>query len=305
MKTVESNCPCCNHISSGELGVVKDYIHFKCPNCNHEFFTQISSSEILVSSKLYQDDADYINDLVTSKDYHDLIQWNHLRAASFFKKKATTNTILDIGTYNGFFVKYLRDKGYEAYGYDFNEDAIRVGIKNYGLDGIITSSLSELKFNKFDCITAFEVIEHLETPKDLIDKISELLKDDGCLILSCPNNKMLWRPPLDFPPHHLSRFNPTSISLLIEKSGYKVISVEEQMSFFDLIRNFIGVFFRNKNETSLKGGQFKKSKYIDNIKTILNKSRIFCYFLLFPVDKALHILGVRYISQVIIAKKIG
>lgn len=301
------NCPCCNDVIPNQSGVVGDYIHFKCPNCFHEFFTHTSTEETnegtVINSKLYQEDADYINDLVISEDYNDLIQWNHLRAVRFLNKEKNINTILDIGAYNGFFVKYLREKGLEAYGYDFNEDAIRLGITNYKLNGIITSNLSDLKLEKFDCITAFEVIEHLETPINFITRFSNLLKDGGYLILSCPNNKMLWRPPLDYPPHHLSRYSPTSLSIFIEKFGYEIISVDEQMSLFDLFRNYAGVFFRDKNKFTLKGGQFKELKKINYLKTKLNKSRLFFYFLFSPFDKLLHYLGFRYISQVIIAKK--
>lgn len=299
----KSNCPCCNNFIAQELWVVKDYMYFICPNCSHEFFTQSSNEETAVNSKLYQEDADYINDLVISQDYNDLIQWNHLRVLRFLKKEKSIKTILDVGTYNGFFVKYLRDKGLEAYGYDFNEDAIRHGIRNYELNGIITSELSHLKLEKFDCITAFEVIEHLENPQSIISQFSNLLKDGGYLILSCPNNKMLWRPPLDYPPHHLSRYSPTSLSIFIEEFGYEIISLDEQMSLFDLFRNFTGVFFRDKNKSTLKGGQFKELKIINYMKTKLNKSRLFFYFLFFPFDKLLHYLGFRYISQVIIAKK--
>lgn len=297
------NCPCCNDAIPNELAVVKDYLHFKCPNCSHEIFTHMANKETIVNSQLYQEDADYINDLIISQDYNDFILWNHLRAVRFLNKEKSIKTILDIGTYNGFFVKYLRDKGLEAYGYDFNEAAIRFGIKNYKLDGIITSNLSDLKLEKFDCIAAFEVIEHLEHPKHFITQFSNLLKDGGYLILSCPNNKMLWRPPVDYPPHHVSRYSPTSLSIFIEKLGYKIISVDEQMSLFDLFRNFAGVFFRDKNKSTLKGGQFKELKKINYLKSKLNKSRPFFCFLFSPFDKLLHYLGFRYISQVIIAKK--
>jgi SAM-dependent methyltransferase len=299
-----SNCPCCNNLISTELGEFKDYMFFKCPSCFHQFYIPFSSMGTNVNNKLYQEDPDYNNDLLLSKDYNNMIQWNHLRAISFIKKNKKIKLVLDIGTYNGFFVKYLRNRGLEAYGYDFNEEAISVGIKNYNLDGIITANLSDLNYKKFDCITAFEVIEHLENPENFIKQFNSKLNDGGYLILSCPNNKMLWRPPLDYPPHHLSRFSPVSLSIFIEKLGYKVIIVDEQMSLFDLIRNYVGVYFRDKTKPSLKGGQFKERKKINYLKTKLNKSRVFFYFIFSPIDRLLYHLGFRYISQLIIAEKI-
>jgi len=300
--SIYGNCPCCDKLIILTIEVVKDYNYFKCSNCCYEYYSPILSGKLVVNSKLYREDSDYINDLVISGDYNDLIQWNHLRSVRFLKNNKNINTVLDIGTYNGFFVKYLRDIGFEAYGYDFNEDAIRYGIRNYDLYGIITSRLSDLKIEKFDCITTFEVIEHLENPHKFISQWSNLLKHGGYLILSCPNNKMLWRPPLDYPPHHLSRYSPTSLSALLGKFGYEIVMFDEQMSLFDLIRNFAGVYFRDKNIPTLKGGQFKEFKIINYLKIMLNKSRLFFCVLFFPFDKLLHYLGFRYISQVIIAK---
>ena len=39
---------------------------------------------------------------------------------------------------------------------------------------------------KFDCVLMFEVLEHLENQKDVVDKIKLILKNGGILIGSVP-----------------------------------------------------------------------------------------------------------------------
>lgn len=297
-------CPCCNSTINKSISVINNYLLYKCENCTHEFFLPNIENSVIISSELYKNDSDYIGDLENSKDYKYLIQWNHLTAADFLKKYTNINTLLDIGTFNGFFVKFMRDKGYEAYGTDFNNDAINVGLKNYELSGYLSTSIEDFGIKKFDCITAFEIIEHLENPKQFLFDISLLLEKDGILAISCPNNNMLWRVPVDYPPHHLSRFSPNSLKILLNQYGFEILSHFEQMSSIDLLRNYIGSFLReSKKDNSLKGGSHKKYFFINPLRYVLNKARKVTYFVAKPIDKILYYYGYRYVCQLIIAKK--
>lgn len=298
-----TNCPCCSNEKMKEEGIVRDYRHLKCTVCSHEFFVALPGNDARISKKLYEHDVDYNNDLRIARDYHALIQWNHLSAYRFMRKREDIQTVLDVGTYNGFFVRFLRDRGREAFGFDFNEVAIRHGQATYDLENYIATDHKTLQRQQYDCLTAFEVIEHLESPGSFLLELGCYLRAGGYLILSCPSNRMLWRPPLDYPPHHLSRFSPASLATLVEKCGYDVLSVHEQMNVFDLCRNFIGVLFRKRNQSSLKGGGFRNIPVTDVLRRALNVSRRVFYILLAPVDLALRLLGLRYISQVIIARK--
>jgi SAM-dependent methyltransferase len=169
----------------------------------------------------------------------------------------------------------------------------------------LSTNIADFGIPKFDCITAFEVIEHLENPGLFLNNINSLLNDKGLLIISCPNNKMLWRVHVDYPPHHLSRFSPQSLNQILEKSGFEVICHYEQMSSVDLIRNYIGSFLRDKsNPKSLKGGTHKNLFFIDPVRYILNKTRKLTYFIAKPIDALLYFFGYRYICQLVVAHKI-
>jgi SAM-dependent methyltransferase len=296
-------CPCCRNQATSDTQPEDNYVRYRCANCRHEFFRPTSGQLGSVDKDLYEQDADYSNDLHIAQNYRDLVQWNHIIASRFITRADEVRTVLDGGAYNGFFVKYLREEGLEAYGCDFNARAIQHGKQVYGLEHVIVTDVADLHLEKIDCVTAFEVIEHIEKPREFLEQFGSYIRDGGYLILSCPNSKMVWRPPLDYPPHHLSRYSPTSLRALVESCGYDTIAVFEQMKVFDLVRNFIGVLFRDNTKATLKGGQFRQVSKVNRVKAILNRSRRLFYLVSAPIDSLLHSLGVRYISQVIIARK--
>ena len=266
------------------------------------------SQDEAVSARLYEDDSDYNADLAIAASHKDLLQWNHIQAIQQLKElpKEKSVRVLDIGCFNGFFVKELRDIGFDASGIDFNRKALEYGQSAYHLDGYISDrTLVELENQpeRFDVITMFEVIEHLEDFVTVIEQALRLLLPGGLLILSTPNSMMSWRPDLDTPPHHLSRFSPISIQRLMERFGLKVLFHAEQASFFDLVRNYIGSLLRNKSSQSMRGGEFRIKNTTNILRKIANKSKWVFYMLAKPLDKILYLFGVRYISQIVVARK--
>jgi 2-polyprenyl-3-methyl-5-hydroxy-6-metoxy-1,4-benzoquinol methylase len=296
-------CECCQSGDIGELPDLNGFSHYRCNTCRFEFFI---SGRFRPHVELYEMDADYNDDLTISWNHRDLLQWNHLQAIKFLKnryRQAKART-LDIGCFNGFFVRELLELGYDSYGIDFNSKAIEHGIKAYGLgDRIFAQDRKELtgENNKYDVITLFEVIEHLDNPREFLKGKGRLLKDNGVIIISAPNNKMVWRPRLDSPPHHLSRWEPEALALFVKSLGFRPIERREQMSLFSLARNYFGSFLRS-GEQSLRGGEFKNKTIANMLRTALNRSRSISTVLLLPLDATLHLLGMRYISQIIFAE---
>ena len=288
-----------------QIGVYQRYVHFSCSFCGHEHF--FSDGEV-IEADVYEDDADYNADLSIATDYRDLLQWSHNKAINYFEKKLNKSgaKILDIGCFNGFFVSALRRRGFDAYGIDFNRKAIDYGKNVYGLGDVVSDRTLEdlsLDGNKYDAITMFEVIEHLSDFSYLIGGAKALLKPGGVMVVSTPNSRMCWRPPLDSPPHHLSRFSPKSLKSLIELHGLQCISLYEQMSVYDLARNYIGALVRDNKESSLRGGEFKKPKLANALRRGANKFSPVGNVVLQPINTLLYSMGVRYICQVVIAKR--
>ena len=284
---------------------IDDYEQFLCGTCGYVHFAHLSKE---VDNTLYEADADYNDDLVLAADFADLLQWNHKQAVKYLKKKfpAGDASILDIGCFNGFFVRKLLNCGFAASGIDFNNKALDFGVSNYGLEGRISNKTVQALLAEglqFDVVTLFEVIEHLEDFSSILSDARKLLKPDGLLILSTPNSDMCWRPDLDFPPHHLSRFTPKALASGVERVGFSPMLSLEQTSTFDLLRNYAGTFFRHKDKKSMRGGEFKNKGLTIILRKAANKTKGLGYILLCPLDMILHAIGVRYISQLIVARK--
>ena len=150
-------------------------------------------------------------------------------------------TLLDVGCANGFFVRYAHEIGFEAYGLDASSLAIEWGEENFGLKGFLTvgHTLEDLLPHfpeKFQVITAFELVEHLENPLGFVQEIFERLEEGGIFLFSTPNRKTMGRllgvkderayfigGERDAPPDYLSRFTSASHKKLLEKAGFEVL----------------------------------------------------------------------------------
>ena len=298
-------CQCCGYLEMKVIGRIVEYDQLLCEKCRYVRFIHRSNE---VSHLLYESDNDYNDDLNVANDFNDLIHWNHKKALKYIKVEFPTcmANILDVGCFNGFFVKKLLSLGFNAQGIDFNNTALEFGRSRYGLEGFISNkTLQDLlrKKERFDVITLFEVVEHLEDIDDTLSKAYKLLNKNGIIIISVPNSNMYWRPALDFPPHHLSRISPTSLRMCVKRFGFQIIQLHEQMSSYDLIRNYVGTFFREKNKTSLRGGTFKNKASIRVLRILMNKLKRIGWIFFFPLDFILYSFGVRYICQIVIAKK--
>ncbi len=138
-------------------------------------------------------------------------------------------SLLDIGCGPGTFLAAARALGYEVYGLDLNPQAIQKSKELYGLDSFFCGTLSNFTAQnpgrRFDVVTSFEVLEHLDDPTDFIDRVRCVLKPDGFVALSVPNRErfMIRRELYDFPPHHLTWWNLSALRTLLSSQGFSPI----------------------------------------------------------------------------------
>ncbi|MCA9814406.1 MAG: class I SAM-dependent methyltransferase [Cyanobacteria bacterium HKST-UBA01] len=82
--------------------------------------------------------------------------------------------------------------------------------------------------NAIDVIVNFEVIEHLYDPRAFLEQCSNLMDCGSLLVLTCPNGngfdiELLGAISGAVDTEHINLFNPDSLSLLFEKTGFEVI----------------------------------------------------------------------------------
>lgn len=84
---------------------------------------------------------------------------------------------------------------------------------------------------KADVVVAFEVLEHIVDPTIFLQKVHDLLADDGCFVLSTPNvngfeTSTLGRDSRAWWFDHVRLYNPESIKVLLERFGFEVLDIQ-------------------------------------------------------------------------------
>jgi SAM-dependent methyltransferase len=132
--------------------------------------------------------------------------------------------VLDFGCGNGEFVEQCRLYGLEAVGVDRSTARIE---KNRGT---IYPDLGALYGEQFHAITLFEVLEHLEEPRPVLEALLPHLCPGGILVLETPDasgvtgiqsfHDYQMIHPLD----HINGFTPKTLRSFAERLGFRAIA---------------------------------------------------------------------------------
>jgi 2-polyprenyl-3-methyl-5-hydroxy-6-metoxy-1,4-benzoquinol methylase len=93
--------------------------------------------------------------------------------------------LLDVGCCRGGLRKYLHGE-LEYYGVDVLDNDFNNFIR---ID--LNSKLLPFKDKQFDAVNCSDVLEHLFHPLEMLKEIKRVLKDDGTVLISLPNDKGL------------------------------------------------------------------------------------------------------------------
>lgn len=173
----------------------------------------------------------------------------------FIKKHAKPGSgVFDFGCGSGYLVGELQKMGYNAYGIDFEKEAIDYGI-NSGIKNLTLGSgnKSEYPDESFDLIMALDALEHIENEKPVITELSRVLKPGGHILITVPAYMWLWGVQ-DEISHHFRRYTMNSlISVLGEFPEFKIVRktyfnslLFPAIAFVRLLSRWLGV----KNRSS-------------------------------------------------------
>jgi SAM-dependent methyltransferase len=154
-----------------------------------------------------------------------------LRLIQRFKK---SGRLLEIGCGDGHFLRYLKERGYEVFGLDTSEFAVSLAQENVGKPQIFKGQIFEARYPEgfFDVICLFEVLEHLHNPASVLKEARRTLKNGGILVITVPNFASLERIILGDcwygvdAPRHLYHFTKKTLRLILEKSGFTILSLD-------------------------------------------------------------------------------
>jgi 2-polyprenyl-3-methyl-5-hydroxy-6-metoxy-1,4-benzoquinol methylase len=105
----------------------------------------------------------------------------------------SSGKVLDVGCTTGFFLEAAEQLGYVPYGIELSEYSSLLAKKKFGESSIFNGRLEEYDFEQsmFDVITMFDLIEHVRIPTQTLAEAANLLKPEGIIMITTPNNKSL------------------------------------------------------------------------------------------------------------------
>ncbi|PIF05818.1 MAG: methyltransferase [Draconibacterium sp.] len=273
---------CTDYFVSGEKFNIKS-----CDNCGLKI-TEDAEDESTIG-KYYQSEK-YISHSNTSKGLVNAI-YQAVRTYMLGRKRRlvekitglATGNILDIGAGIGFFLNEMAQHGWHVSGTEKSEAARNFASENFTLSISPVETLFEMKSGHFDVITLWHVLEHVQQLNVNFEKIKELLKPDGKLLIAVPNNtsydaqhyKEYWAA-WDVP-RHLWHFGPAQMKLLGEKHKMKLKSMHT-MPFDAFYVSILSEKYKKSKLALLKGFFYGKLSWWKSISKPGNCSSLIYVF---------------------------
>lgn len=194
----------------------------KCKDCGFVFCKKIPTHTEL--SNYYGNYPRFeVLSPITVKRYNELLDT--------FEPFKSNNNLLDMGCSNGLFLECAQKRGWNVYGTEFAEDCIELCAKK-NIKVFKADALTEEFYSiKFDVITSFEVIEHINNPNQEIELVNKTLRNGGAYYVTTPNfnafSRLLLKEKWNIIeyPEHLSYYTPNTLNKLLCNHGFKVKSL--------------------------------------------------------------------------------
>jgi SAM-dependent methyltransferase len=161
--------------------------------------------------------------------------WDHQQSLAKLGSMPPSR-VLDVGCANGQFLARAASLGHTVTGVDFSPEDIeasrQLGFEAYVADLSKDNALVASN-RRFDVITLFQVIEHLEAPDLVFEQLSRLAESGSSLMLGCPSARRYTRAfkhsdligSSDFwdsPPQHSLRWTPAALEAFVGRHGWSV-----------------------------------------------------------------------------------
>lgn len=242
-KIVIQNCPACGSSKYEKVLTASDYLVssesfeiMECNDCSLRFTSPIPDRNEI--GNYYESDK-YISHAKRVTSIFDIVykivRKFTLRSKRKIVKRISpkqSGTLLDIGCGTGNFLKTMKQSGWEINGVEINDTARKIAKKN--TSSVILNQADFFKSEqKYDVITLWHSLEHLNTLTRFLEKISISLNANGVVMIAVPNYqsfdaeyfKQDWAA-YDVP-RHLYHFSFEAIVKFMEKFKFELIQSKQ------------------------------------------------------------------------------
>lgn len=97
--------------------------------------------------------------------------------------------VLDVGCGYGKTLSLFKELGNDCYGCDISQKAVEYAKKHFGLDHVVCGDASFYQEEPFDLVISSHVIEHLPDPVSHLDRLKQLTKPGGRIVVGTENSE--------------------------------------------------------------------------------------------------------------------
>jgi 2-polyprenyl-3-methyl-5-hydroxy-6-metoxy-1,4-benzoquinol methylase len=150
--------------------------------------------------------------------------------------------LLDVGCGDGERAYWYQERGFQAYGVETSERAV-TSARELGVSVTLgTLSASHYPDAFFNVVVMAHVLEHTHSPREYLDESFRILKPGGILAVAVPNiashSARIFKANWSFLmlPLHLYHFTPNSLSVYLQRSGFRVDSLVGKLVYPRMVR---------------------------------------------------------------------
>lgn len=256
-KHFEEVLTCTDHYATGEKFTI-----YRCTACGF-LFTQHVPDESVIGR--YYESPDYISHTDTRKGLANRL-YHYVRGYMLGRKAALIERIcgmrngdlLDIGTGTGYFSRYMQKRGWKVSAIEKSPQARAFAREHFGLEVAAPEKLASYGKDTFDVVTLWHVMEHLQDINGTWQRLFEILRDKGILVIAVPNPasfdaehyKEVWAA-YDVP-RHLWHFTPSAMQQFGAKFGF-ILTERHPMPFDAFYVSMLSEKYRGSHMSFLKG----------------------------------------------------
>ncbi len=241
------SCPVCqSHDASFVLNRYGLQI-WKCSNCNHRYLNPRIKYE--KACELYADDKT-ASDIYLQPLQKEIDRDKYIYGLSLIEqlRPPSNKLIMDLGCGAGVFVEEASKFGWKScIGVDTNERYASTYKEEEGIQ-YIQSTFESLDLTKlgsnYDCISMWNVLEHIYDLGYIVSIIRKLLKPNGLFFIMVPNveslaTRLIREKSATFNWKHVSHFSEDSLRYLMKKNQFKCIHMETAISEIDNVKSYL------------------------------------------------------------------
>jgi 2-polyprenyl-3-methyl-5-hydroxy-6-metoxy-1,4-benzoquinol methylase len=207
-----------------------------CRECGLTYVTPRLRDEALLS-EVY-DEGYWRSDAAKDRGYTDYRADEPLYLKTYRRRMSVVERhfdrpgrVLDVGCAAGFFLRVMRDAGWEVTGLEPSEAIRAQAQESLGKESVHGALLGEVELapGSFDLVTMWDVVEHIPDAVAALREVRRLLAPGGKLLIETQNvdsraAKVLGKRWQHYKHHeHIYHFNPRTIARLVGDAGFEIL----------------------------------------------------------------------------------